>query len=173
MMLRIIQDAWIRILIAFDVRDPLKRNDAHYVLPEGYSDLPVQARLRATLCDLFGNMLEPIADIARSYEMTQSEVIALLIEEGLLKDQRRNRPYPIKGGRRPIDLSSDTTVLKSLSTSDHFQRVEPSRSSGTLSGKEPVQFRQRKARRPSPLHPIRSDGPTSAQKTNPRRQIVP
>src|SRR5262245_29012907 len=168
MMLRIIQDAWIRILIAFDVRDPLKRNDAHYVLPEGYSDLPVQARLRATVCDLFGNMLEPIADIARSYEMTQSEVIAVLIEEGLIKEQRRNRPYPIKGVRRTIDLSSDTTILKGPPIPDPFQRVVPSRSSGTLNGKEPVEFRERKARSRSPLHPIRqSDAPTSAQKTNP------
>src|SRR5215510_1944348 len=154
MMLRIIQDAWIRILIAFDVRDPLKRNDAHYVLPEGYSDLPVQARLRATVCDLFGNMLEPIADIARSYEMTQSEVVAVLIEEGLLKDQRRNRAYPIKGGRRQIDLSSDTTVLKGPPISDPFQRVEPSQSSGTLSRKEPVEFRQRTACNRSPLHSV-------------------
>src|SRR5262245_60258625 len=120
-MLRIIKDAWIRILIAFDVRDPLKRSDVPYVLPEGYSELPLQARLRATLCDLFGNLREPIADIARTYEMTESKVMSVLIEEGLIKDQRRNRAYPIKGGRRLIDLSSESTdSLPAKRTADHL-----------------------------------------------------
>ena len=32
-MLQIIKDAWIRTLVAFDVRDPLKRTDAPYVFP--------------------------------------------------------------------------------------------------------------------------------------------
>jgi hypothetical protein len=109
-MSRIIKDAWIRILIAFDVRDPLKRTDVPYVLPEGYFELSPEARLKATVCDLFGNLREPVADIARTYEMTESQVISVLIEEGVIKDQRRNRAYPIKGGRRLIDLSSVTTV---------------------------------------------------------------
>ena len=53
-MLRIIKNAWIRTLVAFDVRDPLKRIDKPYVLPQDCSDLQPEARLRATICDLFG-----------------------------------------------------------------------------------------------------------------------
>ena len=37
-MLRTIKDAWIRTLVAFDVRDPLKRTDAPYVLPADCSE---------------------------------------------------------------------------------------------------------------------------------------
>jgi hypothetical protein len=104
--LRIIKDAWIRTLVAFDVRDALKRTDTPYVLPEDCSELQPEAKLRATICNLFGNLRQPIEDIARTYDMTPTQVISILVEEGLIKDQRRNRDAPIKGGRRQIDRSS-------------------------------------------------------------------
>jgi len=104
-MLQIMKDTWIRTLIAFDVRDPLKRTDAPYVFPEDYSELQPEARLRATICDLFGNLRQPIEDIARDYEMTPNQVVSVLIEEGLIKDQRRKSATPIRGGRRQIDRS--------------------------------------------------------------------
>ena len=102
-MLRLIKDAWIRTLVAFDVRDPLKRTDVPYVLPADFSELQPEAKLRATICNLFGNLRQPIEDIARTYEMPPNHVVSILVEEGLLVDQRRNRPAPIKGGRRQID----------------------------------------------------------------------
>ena len=105
-MLRIIKNAWIRTLVALDVRDPLKRIDKPYVFPQDCSELQPEARLRATICDLFGNIGQPIEDIGRDYEMTPNRVVSVLIEEGLIKDQRRNRAAPIKGGRRQIDRSS-------------------------------------------------------------------
>ena len=104
-MLRIIKDAWIRTLVAFDVRDPLKRIDKPYVFPQDCSELQPEARLRATICDLFGNLGQRIEDIGRDYEMTPNQVVSVLIEEELIKDQRRDNPNPIKGGRRQIDRS--------------------------------------------------------------------
>ena len=103
-MLRIIKNAWIRTLVAFDVRDPLKRIDKPYVFPQDCSELQPEARLRATICDLFGNLGQRIEDISRDYEMTPNQVVSVLIEEGLIKDQRRSG-NPIKGGRRQIDRS--------------------------------------------------------------------
>ena len=98
-MLRIIKDAWIRTLIAFDVRDPLKRIETPYVLPEDLSGLQPEAKLRATICNLFGNLRQPIEDIAKTYEMTPNRVVSILLEEGLIKEQRRNYADPIKGGQ--------------------------------------------------------------------------
>ena len=105
-MLQIMKDAWIRTLVAFDVRDPLKRTDVPYVFPEDCSELQPEARLRATICDLFCNQRQLIEDIARDNGITPSRVVSVLIEEGLIKDQRRNRAAAIKGGRRQIDRSS-------------------------------------------------------------------
>ena len=105
-MLQIMKDAWIRTLVAFDVRDPLKRTDLPYVFPEDCSELQPEARLRATICDLFCNQRQPVEDIARDNGITPNRVVSVLIEEGLIKDQRHNRAAPIKGGRRQIDRLS-------------------------------------------------------------------
>ena len=105
-MRQIMKEAWIRTLVAFDVRDPLKRADVPYVFPEDCSELQPEARLKATICDLFCNQRQPIEDIARDYGITPNRVVSVLIEEGLIKDQRRNRAAPIKGGRRQVDRSS-------------------------------------------------------------------
>ena len=105
-MLRTIKNAWIRALVAFDVRDPLKRTDALYDFPEDCNELQPEARLRATICNLFGNLRQPIDDIARTYEMAPNRVVSILLEEGLIKEQRRNHADPIKGGRRRSDRSS-------------------------------------------------------------------
>jgi hypothetical protein len=97
--------AWIRTLVAFDVRDPLKGTDTPYVLPEDFTELQSEAELSATICNLFGNFRQPIEDIARTYQMTPNHVISILIEEGLINDQRRNRA---DRGRRQIDRSSES-----------------------------------------------------------------
>jgi len=88
------------------VRDPLKRTNVPYVFPEDCSEIQPEARLKATICDLFCNQRHPIEDIARDNGITPSRVVSVLIEEGLIKDQRRNRAAPIRGGRRQVDRSS-------------------------------------------------------------------
>ena len=42
-MLRTIKNAWIRALVAFDVRDPLKRTDEPYDFPEDCNELQPEA----------------------------------------------------------------------------------------------------------------------------------
>ena len=106
-MLRIIKRTWIRTLVAFDVRDPLKRSGKPYLLPEGFSELQPEAKLRATICNLFGNLEEPIDDIARIYDLTPKQIISILISEGLIKDQRRNPTDAVKRGRRSTDRSTE------------------------------------------------------------------
>jgi len=69
----------------------------HYVLPEELSELQPEGKLRATMCNLFGNLRQPIEDIAKTHETTPKQVISILVEEGLIKEQRRNRADPIKG----------------------------------------------------------------------------
>ena len=102
-MLRIIKNAWILTLIAFDVHDPLKRTDKAYVLPDDFKLLDAQSKTRASICNLFCNLKQPIDQLARLYGMSRNNVVSILLEEGLLKDQRQNRSEVIKGGRRTTD----------------------------------------------------------------------
>ena len=101
-MLRLIRNAWIRTLIAFDVQDPLKRTGKAFVLPDDLNLLDAQSKTRASICNLFGNLQQPIDQLARLYDMPRDQVISILLDEGLLEDKRQNRSV-IKGGRRRTD----------------------------------------------------------------------
>ena len=101
-MLRLIRNAWIRTLIAFDVHDPLKRTGKAFVLPDEFNLLDAHSKTRASICNLFGNLQQPIDQLARVYDMSRDQVVSILLEEGLLEDKRQNR-LVIKGGRRRTD----------------------------------------------------------------------
>jgi hypothetical protein len=102
-MLRLIKNAWIRTLIAFDVQDPLRRTGKAFVLPDNFNSLDVQSKTRASICNLFGNLQQPIDQLARLYDMPRDRVVSILLEERLLEDKRQNRSDVIKGGRRRTD----------------------------------------------------------------------
>jgi len=102
-MLRLIKNVWIRTLIALDVHDPLKRTDKSFVLPDDFHLLDTQTKTRASICNLFGNLQEPIDQLARLYDMSRDQVVSILLEEGLLEDKRQNGSDVIKGGRRRAD----------------------------------------------------------------------
>ena len=102
-MLRLIKNAWIRTLIAFDVHDPLKRTGKAYVLPDDFNLLDTQSKTRASICNLFGNLQQPIDQLARLYNLRRDQVISILLDEGLLEDKRQNRSDRVKGGRRRTD----------------------------------------------------------------------
>src|SRR4026209_3020305 len=102
-MLRLSKNAWIHTLIAFDVRDPLKRTGKVYVLPENFTQLDPQGKARATVCNLFANHQQPIDQVAQVYDMSRAQIISILLAEGLIEDKRRTLGEVIKGGRRETD----------------------------------------------------------------------
>src|SRR5262245_9485578 len=67
-MLRLIRNAWIRTLIAFDVHDPLERTGKAFALPNDFNLLDAQSKTRASICNLFGNLQQPIDQLARLYD---------------------------------------------------------------------------------------------------------
>jgi hypothetical protein len=56
-----------------------------------------------TLCNLFANHGQSIEELAVYFEMDRNRVISVLMQEGLLEDQRRRSGGGIKGGRRESD----------------------------------------------------------------------
>ena len=102
-MLRLIKNAWIRTLIAFDVHDPFQRTGKAFVLPDDFNSLDTQSKTRASICNLFGNFQQPIDQLARLYNMSLDQIVSILLAEGLLDDKRQNPSSAIKGGRRRTD----------------------------------------------------------------------
>ena len=102
-MLKKLKQAWIRLLIAFDVKDPLKRIRKKFDLPENFYELEPAEKRRVGLCNLYANQNYSVDEIARYYDMPRTDVVAVLIEEGFIEDRRPSAATPIKGGRRKID----------------------------------------------------------------------
>ena len=102
-MLKKLRQTWIRFLILFDVRDPLKRTGKKFDLPEDLSELSPVEKRRLSICNLYVNQNHSVDEIARHYEMSRTDLVAVLIQESLIKDQRRGAATSIKGGRRSID----------------------------------------------------------------------
>jgi len=105
-----IDKSWIQIKIAFDVRDGFRRTGKTFELPEDIHSLSPDRKQLMTLCNLFANHGQSIEELAAYFEMDRSRVIALLIQEGLLEDQRRRSGGRIKGGRRESDRTHSKTV---------------------------------------------------------------
>jgi hypothetical protein len=102
-MLKKLRQAWIRLLILFDVKDPLKRTGKKFDLPEDFSELSPAEKRRPSICNLYANQNYSVNEIARHHEMSRTDVVAVLIEESLIEDQRQGAAASIKGGRRSID----------------------------------------------------------------------
>ena len=102
-MLKKLKQAWIRLLIAFDVKDSLKPTPKKFDLPENFYELEPAEKRRLGLCNLYVNHNYSVDEIARYYDMPRTDVVAVLIKEGFIEDQRQSAATPIKGGRRGID----------------------------------------------------------------------
>lgn len=98
-----IDKTWVQIKIAFDVRDGFRKTDKIFELPADIQALSHDIKRRMTMCNLFANHGQSIEELAVCFTLDRSQVISVLLEEGLLRDQRRRSRGGIKGGRRASD----------------------------------------------------------------------
>ena len=101
-----VDKSWVKIKIAFDVRDGFRKTGKAFELPADIQSMPPERKQILTLCNLFGNHGQSIEELAAYFEMDRNRVISLLIQEGLLEDQRRRAPERITGGRRESDRTA-------------------------------------------------------------------
>jgi hypothetical protein len=105
-----IDRSWVQLKIAFDVRDGFRRTGKIFELPEDIETLSPDRKQLMTLCNLFAHHGQSIEELEVYFEMDRHRVISLLIQEGLLEDQRRRSAERIKGGRRDSDRIASQTV---------------------------------------------------------------
>lgn len=102
-MWNLIDKSWVQIKIAFDVRDGIKKTGKIFELPDDMSALSPERKQLLTLCNLFANHGQSIEELAVYFGMDRSQVMSVLVQEGLLEDQRRRTHEPVRGGRRESD----------------------------------------------------------------------
>ncbi|HEX2524625.1 MAG TPA: hypothetical protein VHP35_21135 [Terriglobia bacterium] len=106
----LIDKTWVQIKIAFDVRDGIKKTGKVFALPGDMSTLSPDEKHQATLCNLFANHGQSIEELAVYFGMDRNQVISVLLQEGLLVDQRRRTHEPLKGGRRELDRTGSSAT---------------------------------------------------------------
>lgn len=102
-MLNLIESAWIQLKIAFDVRDPHEVTDQTFEMPGNLHELDPTSKRRLTICNLFANLDQSIDQIVDYLHVPRSDVVSMLIEEGLMKEQRKRPAEVFRNGRRQSD----------------------------------------------------------------------
>lgn len=98
-----IDRSWVQIKIAFDVRDGFQKSDKTFELPADIHSMSPDRKQLMTLCNLFANHGQSFEELAVYFGMDRNQVISVLMQEGLLNDQRRRAGERIRGGRRESD----------------------------------------------------------------------
>lgn len=107
-----IDKSWVQIKIAFDVQDGFQKSAKTFELPSDIHSMSPDRKQLMTLCNLFANHGQSIEELAVYFGMDRSQVISVLMQEGLLKDQRRRAGERIKGGRRESDRAIAKTAQR-------------------------------------------------------------
>ena len=142
---RFFRRLWIELLIAFDENFTLEgfeRTQEKFELPENLSLLDPSMKRKLTICNLFANQNQSIKNIARVLEVNLSNVVAALIENGLIKE-RRSRTKRIKQEKRQKSEVSLERWRKSvlskpggrdiaIAMARGAMRIEASASEGTI-----------------------------------------
>ena len=98
-----IEKGWVQIKIAFDVRDGIRKTGKVFELPADIQSMSPDRKQLMTLCNLFANHGQSIEELGVYFGMDRTRVISVLMQEGLLEDQRLRTGGRIKGGRRESD----------------------------------------------------------------------
>ena len=109
-MWNLIEKSWVQIKIAFDVRDGIKKSGKPFELPEDMDTLSPDRKQLVTLCNLFANHGQSFKERAVYFGMDRSQVISVLLQEGLLVDQRQRTHEPVRGGRREVDRTGSNAA---------------------------------------------------------------
>ena len=105
MMPRLLRKCWTNLLIAFDddfTLEGFERTHKKFQLPENFTWLAAPLKRNLTICNLFGNQNQPIRVIARVLDVNMGHAVSVLIENGLIKERRREAKS-IRQGKRPED----------------------------------------------------------------------
>ena len=122
--------SWVQIKIAFDVRDSFRKTGRIFELPADSHSMSPDRKQLTTLCNLFANHGQSIEELAVYFEMDRNRVISVLLQEGLLENQRRRGSGRIKGGRRESDRAISHAARSETLQGEDQKNAIPARAIG-------------------------------------------
>jgi hypothetical protein len=119
---RVLRRFWTHLLIVFYDNytiEGFEKTSRKFELPADLSQLDPVGKRKATICNLFANQNLSIRDIVHVLDSSLHQVIPTLIENGLIKERRRDRrhrgdgPAPATAGRKmTLSILPDDAVAK-------------------------------------------------------------
>src|SRR5688572_14340606 len=103
---------WTHLLITFYDNytiEGFEKTNKKFELPADLVNLDAAAKRHMTICNLFANQNLSILEIVKLLDSTPHQVIPALIEQGIIKERRRNR-----GKRGAENPKADHTATLSI-----------------------------------------------------------
>lgn len=85
---------WTHLLIMFCDRytiEGFEKTDKKFELPADHSQSDSATKRQLTICNLFANQNLSIREIVKLLDSSLHQVVPALVENGLIKERRRNR----------------------------------------------------------------------------------
>jgi len=124
---KMLRRTWTHLLIAFCDNytiEGFEKSNKRFELPDDLSHLDAATKRQMTVCNLFANQNLSIREIVKLLDSSSHQVILALIEQGLVKERRRNR-----GKRGPDNRSvggrTDTLSILPQETDAAEKTAEP------------------------------------------------
>src|SRR5690349_7934477 len=100
---KFIHKIWNHLLIAFDTNytsEGFERTQKKFEVPEDLQQLDPKLKRILTICNLYANQKLSMWSIAQVLDISLGSVVSTLIEQGLIKDRRKERSKKLKNERR-------------------------------------------------------------------------
>ena len=120
---KLLRRTWTHLLIAFYDNytvEGFEKTNKKFELPANLVELDLATKRRMTICNLFANQNLSIREIEKVLDSSLHQVVPALIDQGLIKERRKNR-----GQHRPENSRSTTLSILPQETTTSENTPEP------------------------------------------------
>jgi len=128
--MKILRQLWTHLLITFYDNytiEGFEKTNKKFELPKDLSRLDAVTKRQVTICNLFANQNLSIREIVKLLDSNLHQVVPALIENGLIKERRRNRD--VRGAKLNPERSSPLSILPDEMKEKEDEQAEPEQKS--------------------------------------------
>jgi len=129
---KMLKGVWTHLQITFSdnyTAEGFERTNKKFELPSNLAELDPITKRRLTICNLFANQNLSIFEIVHVLDSSLHQVVPALIDNGLIKERRRNRRqgHPGHAQTTSIDAASSLSILPkdSMATDGSDKVMQP------------------------------------------------
>ena len=140
---KILRGIWTHLQIAFNDNytvDGFEKTNKKFELPGNLVELDPATKRQMTICNLFANQGLSIFEIVKVLDSSLHQVVPALIENGLIKERRRNRNRQGTASGKGAHSSPLSILPEETAKAEDASESEPKSSSATACSAEPSEI---------------------------------